>query len=126
MSDFNVPNALSQQDSPTIRTSKLPKSVPLPMSNEPVTTSFPISHPLGLHLRVGKDMVTIANRYSAAITAENLSRPSPVVNVKSILQLMQLQARQGHVLQLSASGPDAEEALDALRQLFDTDEQPQQ
>jgi phosphotransferase system HPr (HPr) family protein len=41
------------------------------------------------------------------------------VDAKSILQLMQLQARQGHVLCLSASGPDAGAAIDALSALFD-------
>ena len=52
-----------------------------------------IRHPLGLHLRKSKDVVQVASRYTAAITAQNLSRESPVVDAKSILQLMQLQAR---------------------------------
>jgi phosphotransferase system HPr (HPr) family protein len=67
---------------------------------------------------VGKDLVKVANRYRATITAENLSRPSPVVDVKSILQLMQLQARQGHILRLAAAGPDAQDAIDAVTQIF--------
>ena len=74
---------------------------------------------MGLHLRVGKDVVQMANRYQAAITAQNLSRHSSVADVKSILQLMQLQARQGHTLQLRAEGPDAQAALDALTALFE-------
>ena len=78
-----------------------------------------IRHPLGLHLRKSKDVVQIASQYSAAITAQNLSRESPVVDAKSILQLMQLQARQGHNLELAATGPDAQAALAALKALFD-------
>jgi phosphotransferase system HPr (HPr) family protein len=74
---------------------------------------------MGLHLRVGKDVVQVANRYQAAITAQNLSRHSPIADARSILQLMQLQARQGHMLQLNAHGPDAQAALDALRALFE-------
>lgn len=77
-----------------------------------------IHHPLGLHLRVGKDVVQIANRFTATITAQNITRASPVVNVKSILQLMQLQARHGHTLELHADGPDAQAALDAVCALF--------
>jgi phosphotransferase system HPr (HPr) family protein len=73
---------------------------------------------LGLHLRVGKDLVKVANQFRATITAENLSRPSPVVDVKSILQLMQLQARQGHTLRVAAAGPDAKEAIHAVSQIF--------
>lgn len=88
------------------------------MTMEPVITSITIVDPLGLHLRVGKDLVKVANRFHATITAENLSRPSPVVNVKSILQLMQLQARQGHTLRLSAEGPDAQAALKAVTEVF--------
>ena len=84
------------------------------MSPEAITQSVTIADPLGLHLRVGKDVVKVANQFRAAITAENLSRPSPVVDVKSILQLMQLQARQGHIVRIAADGPDAEEALGAV------------
>ena len=90
------------------------------MQTESVSTNLTVTDPLGLHLRVGKDLVTVANRYHADITAQNLSRPSPIVNVKSILQLMQLQARQGHTLRLSAAGPDAQEALTALQMLITT------
>jgi phosphotransferase system HPr (HPr) family protein len=82
--------------------------------SEPRSTTITITHPLGLHLRIGKDVVQVASEYDAQITAQNLTRQSPVVNAKSILQLMQLQARQGHLLQLSAQGPDAERAIDAL------------
>lgn len=78
-----------------------------------------VSHPLGLHLRQGKDMVHVASGFRAEITAQNLTRQSPTVNVKSILQLMQLQARQGHTLRVDADGPDARDALVALRTLFD-------
>jgi phosphotransferase system HPr (HPr) family protein len=41
-----------------------------------------------------------------------------VVDVKSILQLMQLQARQGHTLRLTANGVDAEAAIGAVTQVF--------
>jgi phosphocarrier protein HPr len=90
------------------------------MTTESTSTRITISDPLGLHLRVGKDLVQVANQYRSTITAENLSRPSPIVDVKSILQLMQLQARQGHTLRLAAAGPDAQEALAAVAQLFIT------
>jgi phosphotransferase system HPr (HPr) family protein len=89
------------------------------MSTPAYTASITIADPLGIHMRVGKDLVRVANRYQAAITAQNLSRQSPVVDVKSILQLMQLQARQGHIVQLAADGPDAQEALTAVCHLLD-------
>lgn len=89
------------------------------------TATITIVHPLGLHLRTGKDVVQVACRFRASITARNLTRASPVVDAKSIIQLMQLQARQGHQVQLEASGPDAQAAIDALCSLFEP-HQPQQ
>lgn len=90
-----------------------------PETEQMKTTVVTINHPLGLHLRKGKDVVQTASRFDAEITAQNLSRQSPIVDAKSILQLMQIQARQGHVVRLSAIGPDALDALSALSSLFD-------
>jgi phosphocarrier protein FPr len=84
----------------------------------PSTLTVTIQDPNGLHLRKGRDLVYAANRYQAAITASNLSRSTRSVDVKSILDLMQLQARQGHAIRFHATGPDAEEALRTLSQLF--------
>jgi len=82
------------------------------------STTVTVQDPQGLHLRTGKDVVQVAKRFQADITAQNLSRNSDHVDAKSILQLMQLQARQGHVLYLQAVGPDAADALAALCHLF--------
>lgn len=106
----SMPTSLSHRDS-------------VRMTTESTSTRIIISDPLGLHLRVGKNLVQVANQYRCTITAENLSRPSPIVDVKSILQLMQLQARQGHTLRLAAAGPDAQEALAAVAQLFITSDE---
>ncbi|MYC94839.1 MAG: HPr family phosphocarrier protein [Caldilineaceae bacterium SB0661_bin_32] len=88
---------------------------PLQPSKSVVVT---VSDPRGLHLRSGRDVVRIASRFQARITAANLSRNTNAVDLKSILQLMQLQARQGHSLHLAASGPDADAAIEALCSLF--------
>lgn len=82
------------------------------------TIEVTVAHPMGLHLRTGKEVVQLANQFDAEITAQNLTRESPTVSLKSILQLMQLQARQGHILLLQANGQDADAALSALEQLL--------
>jgi phosphotransferase system HPr (HPr) family protein len=82
------------------------------------TITVTVSDPMGLHLRTSKDVVRIASQFEAQITAKNLSRSSDAVDVKSILQLMQLQARKGHMLLLCAHGRDAADALNALSMLF--------
>jgi phosphotransferase system HPr (HPr) family protein len=82
------------------------------------TIDVKVTNPMGLHLRTGKEVVQVANQFDAEISAQNLTRESPVVNLKSILQIMQLQARQGHILRLQANGQDATAALTALTILF--------
>jgi phosphotransferase system HPr (HPr) family protein len=94
------------------------------MEQGAVAASIKLTHPHGLHLRVGRDVALVANRFDAEITAQNLTRPSPVVDAKSLVQLMQLQARTGHVLRVQAAGPDAQEALRALCQLFEEPPHP--
>lgn len=65
-------------------------------------------------------MVQAANQFASKISAQNLTRTSPLVDVKSILQLMQLQAQHGHSLCIYAEGPDAQLALETLRTLLST------
>lgn len=82
------------------------------------TVDVTIAHPMGIHLRIGKDVVSVVNQFDAEITAQNLTRNSPVADLRSILQIMQLQARQGHRLRLNATGQDAYAAIAALTTLF--------
>lgn len=77
-----------------------------------------LAHPLGLHLRRSRDVVHVASQFEASITIQNLSLETAGANARSILQLMQLQARQGHQLSICAEGPDAEKALNAVQQLL--------
>lgn len=90
------------------------------MTTESFSTTITITNPAGLHLRTSKDVVQTASQFDASISAQNLTRQSPLVDVKSILQLMQLQARFGHTLLLRADGPDAQAALDALCTILTT------
>ncbi len=103
----------SHASPPDARSSQL--EPPHQLSKSVVVT---VSDPRGLHLRSGRDVVRIASQFQAEITASNLSRNSNAVDLKSILQLLQLQARQGHSLQLAATGPDADAAIEALCSLF--------
>jgi len=97
---------------------------PAPPEKQEYSATVTVNDPQGLHLRTSKDVVRVASQYQAEITAQNLSRSSGQVDVKSILQLMQLQARQGHVLLLQAVGPDAADALAALCALFQRPRSP--
>lgn len=91
---------------------------PAPSDPQKHSARVTVHDPQGLHLRTGKNVVQVASQFLADITAQNLSRGSERVDVKSILQLMRLQACQGHILYLQAAGPDAAAALEALCALF--------
>jgi phosphocarrier protein len=70
---------------------------------------------LGLHARAAARFVETANRFAAEVTVANGDES---VSGKSILGLMMLAAAEGTPLLLTASGPDAEQALDAIAELI--------
>lgn len=65
----------------------------------------------GLHARPAAEMVKAASRFKCDIT---ISRDDLEVNGKSIMGVMMLAAEFGATITLRASGPDADDALEAL------------
>jgi phosphocarrier protein HPr len=65
----------------------------------------------GLHARPAAEMVKAASKYKCDIT---ISREDLEVNGKSIMGVMMLAAEYGATITLRASGPDAEDAIQAL------------
>jgi phosphocarrier protein len=68
----------------------------------------------GLHARPAAEMVKSASRFKSDIT---ISRDDLEVNGKSIMGVMMLAAEHGATITLRATGPDADDALDALASL---------
>lgn len=71
---------------------------------------------LGLHARAAARFVRLAERFRARI---EVAKDDLVVAGTSILGLMMLTAATGAVLRLSASGPEAAAALEALAGLVE-------
>jgi phosphocarrier protein FPr len=95
------------------------ESAPLPSPEQcEISTEVVFAHPPGLHLRFGKDVVVLASRFESTILVRNMTRETSAVSARSIIQLMTLQARQGHRLYLLATGTDAAEAVGALANLL--------
>jgi phosphocarrier protein len=69
----------------------------------------------GLHARPAAEIVKAAARFKCDIT---IRRDDMEVNGKSIMGVMMLAAEYGATLQLRASGPDAEAAVEALATLI--------
>ena len=78
-------------------------------------TELLIRNQLGLHARACALFVKTAARYQSQIF---VSRDDLEVNGKSIMGVMMLAAECGATLVLKASGPDDEQALDAIATLI--------
>lgn len=71
----------------------------------------------GLHARPASLLAETALRFKEATI--QIGRGDLDVDAKSIMELLLLEAKAGTKLRLRASGPQAREAVDALRQLFE-------
>jgi phosphocarrier protein HPr len=81
------------------------------------TRVFPIINQRGLHARASAKFVKCAEVFDAAIT---VSRDGQTVPATSIMGLMMLAAAIGTSIEVEASGPQAEAALNALEKLVST------
>jgi phosphocarrier protein HPr len=75
-----------------------------------------IKNRLGLHARAAVLLVQTANQYEAEVT---VSKDGQSVNGRSIMGIMMLAAEQGSSIDVTTTGPQAEEALEAIRGLVD-------
>ena len=75
-----------------------------------------IKNRLGLHARAAVLLVQTANQYEAEVT---VSKDGQSVNGRSIMGVMMLAAEQGSAIDMMASGPQAAEAIAAVRALVD-------
>ncbi len=70
----------------------------------------------GLHARAASRIVKLARTFKSSI---HLVRDNVVSDAKSILGVLVLAAPKGTVLELRVEGDDEEEAMEALRELFE-------
>ena len=73
-----------------------------------------IQNKLGLHARPAMAFVDTANGFNSDI---KVRKGAQTVDGKSIMQMMMLAASQGTQLLIEAVGPDADNAIAALREL---------
>ncbi|HSG18208.1 MAG TPA: phosphoenolpyruvate--protein phosphotransferase, partial [Anaerolineae bacterium] len=92
-------------------------------AGEPAETQGPVEqlrlvvyNRLGLHARPAARFVGVANRYESSIS---LSKGGAEANAKSINQVATLGVRQGDEIVITARGPDATLALQAIQDLAD-------
>src|SRR3954463_15361528 len=79
-----------------------------------VTRDLVVSNKLGVHARPAAMFVKIANKFDSEIFVE---KDGETINGKSIMGLMMLAAGPGSKLHVTATGPDAPQALNELEAL---------
>lgn len=87
------------------------------MSNDALTHTVTVLNPEGLHARPADMLVRAAGQFQSNIL---IGKNAEMVDCKSILSLLTLGAAQGTVLQISADGPDAKEAIGCLKTIFES------
>ncbi len=80
------------------------------------TRKVTIKNKLGLHARPAMMFVETASKYQADVSVCRTDQSEPV-DGRSIMQMMMLAATQGTQLEISATGEDAEDAVEALIEL---------
>jgi len=85
------------------------------MSDVKASRTVLVNNSQGLHLRPAHLIVQLANQFQAKI---ELLKENHRVDGRSITDLMTLAAVQGTQLTIEADGPDAQQALEALAELF--------
>jgi phosphocarrier protein HPr len=73
-----------------------------------------IANQRGLHARASAKFVKLAAAFDAQV---NVSKDGSTVDARSIMGLMMLAAGMGCCIEISADGPQAAEAVEALTQL---------
>lgn len=88
------------------------------MTDGCLTRTVIVTNPQGLHARPADLFVKLASRFQAKI---EVVKDGERVDGKSILAILTLAAVEGTRLDIEASGPDAEAALNALSELIQLD-----
>ncbi|MGA0838814.1 MAG: HPr family phosphocarrier protein [Pseudomonadales bacterium] len=82
-----------------------------------LTATLEIVNRLGLHARAASRLVSTARVFKSNI---RLTHGKSEADAKSIMSVLLLAAPQGAALQVTIEGPDALDALEALRALIDS------
>ena len=88
------------------------------MANAPVSRTVVVKNREGLHARPAFILSKLANEFASTI---ELIRGSEPVDAKSILSILTLGAECGTEILIRASGEDAESAVAALVDLFESE-----
>lgn len=82
--------------------------------NEVLSAEFAIRNEHGLHARPGTVLVNTIKQFTSEITVTNLDGTGKPANGRSLMKVVALGVKKGNRLRFTASGEDAQAALDAI------------
>jgi len=94
-----------------------PGPAPAPAAGEAVTVRLSVGNPHGLHARPAARFVRTASAFQAEVRVSNATTGRGPVSARSLNAVATLGVLQGHEIQVAASGPQAAEAIEAIRAL---------
>ncbi len=86
-------------------------------ANSTVSCEIAVPNKEGMHARPVMRFVDAASTFNASVNVTNISGRNERVDGKSAMEMMLLEAVQGSVLRIEASGDDAQSAIEALSAL---------
>lgn len=97
----------------------LAPAAPTAASDEPgsATAEFALINPAGLHARPAAAFAKAAAAFDATITVRNVTDGKGPVAAPSLVGIMSLGAKQGDVVRVDATGPQAAEAISELSRM---------
>jgi phosphocarrier protein len=85
------------------------------MADETLQKKLKVTNKYGLHARPAALLVKAAGKYDSDIFME---KDGNKVSCKSIMGLMTIEGFPGSVMTVTATGPDAKEALEEIEEIF--------
>ena len=79
-----------------------------------------VSNKLGLHARPAMQFVDVANGFGSDIKVTKFGEEQGEADGKSVMQMIILAATEGTKMRIEAEGDDAEAAVCALAELFES------
>ena len=83
--------------------------------SDKATSSFTIVNDLGLHARAATKLVQLASKYPCEV---QLAHQGQSANAKSVMGVLLLCGSKGTVVDVTASGPQADECVKAIGELI--------
>jgi phosphocarrier protein FPr len=98
----------------------------VPVINQPASVTgkstqvvLTLKNAMGLHARPAAKFVQAAAKFQADVQVNNMTSGKGPVSARSLLSILSLGAVKGNLICITASGPDAQEALDTLTTLVE-------